>query len=258
MRSQLRPRASAAVRRRTRLPFWWRYAANAAYGYFVLPESLPPERRKAFSWTRVNPLGSLRLLRSHHELFGIATVSVFYHLAHHVLPSEFVLYGSYRYGWDTRTTGLTLAGVGVVSIIVQGGLVRPMVARFGERRMLLTGLAFGTIGFACFAMAETGAAFWLGIPIRPHGAVWPVRTGLDDAACRGVRAGARQLQGINSSFMGLTGIFGPALFTFTFAEFIGPHADWHLPGAPFCGPRAAGHRMGDGWRVTCGQGLAPA
>lgn len=239
-----------------RLPFWVAAGMallNAAYGYFVLPESLPPERRKAFSWTRVNPLGSLRLLRSHHELFGIATVSVFYHLAHHVLPSVFVLYGSYRYGWDTRTTGLTLAGVGVVSIIVQGGLVRPMVARFGERRMLLTGLAFGTVGFVLFAMAETGPAFWLGIPIFGlMGLYGPSAQGL---MTRHVAASEQgQLQGINGSFMGLTGIFGPALFTFTFAEFIGPHADWHLPGAPFllaAGLLATAWVIG--WRVTRGR-----
>ena len=218
-----------------RLPFWVAAGlalVNAAYGYFVLPESLPPERRKPFTWGRVNPLGSLRLLRSHRELFGIATVTVFYHLAHHVLPSVFVLYGSYRYGWDARATGLTLAGVGVTSIIVQGGLVRPLVARFGERRMLLTGLAFGTVGYVIYAMAETGAGFWLGIPIFGlMGLYGPSAQGL---MTRHVTASEQgQLQGINSSFMGMTGIFAPALFTFTFAEFIGPHAGWHLPGAPF-------------------------
>jgi len=146
-----------------RLPFWVAAGlalVNAAYGYFVLPESLPPERRKKFSWGRVNPLGSLRLLRTHRELFGLATVTMFYHLAHHVLPSVFVLYGSYRYGWDTRATGLTLAGVGVVSIIVQGGLVRPMVARFGERRMLLTGLAFGTIYYPVFLLPLWVSFYW--------------------------------------------------------------------------------------------------
>lgn len=218
-----------------RLPFWVAAGlalVNAAYGYFVLPESLPPERRRQFSWGRVNPLGSLRLLRSHRELFGIATVTVFYHLAHHVLPSVFVLYGSYRYGWDARATGLTLAGVGIMSIIVQGGLVRPMVARFGERRMLLTGLAFGTVGYVIYAMAETGPGFWLGIPIFGlMGLYGPSAQGLMSRRVTPSEQG--QLQGINSSFMGMTGIFAPALFTFTFAEFIGPHADWHLPGAPF-------------------------
>lgn len=244
-----------------RLPFWVAAALallNAGYGYFVLPESLPREKRMAFSWKRVNPLGSLRLLRSHRELFGIATVSVFYHLAHHVLPSVFVLYGSYRYGWDARATGLTLAVVGVVSVIVQGGLVRPLVARFGERRTLLAGLAFGSAGFVIFALAETGGIFWLGIPIFGFmGLFGPSAQGLMTRHVAPSEQG--QLQGINSSFMGLTGIVGPALFTFTFASFIGSLSTWHMPGAPFL--LAAVLLMmafGLAWRVTREAGLPAA
>jgi DHA1 family tetracycline resistance protein-like MFS transporter len=218
-----------------RLPFWTAAGlalANAAYGYFVLPESLPPDKRTSFSWARVNPVGSLRLLRSHRELFGIATVSVIYHLAHHVLPSVFVLYGAYRYGWDVRATGFTLAAVGVISVIVQGGLVRPLVARFGERRTLLVGLACGAVGFVIFALAETGTHFWIGLPVFGlMGLYGPSAQGLMTRHVQPSEQG--QLQGINSSFMGMTGIVGPGLFTFTFAAFIGPVANWHLPGAPF-------------------------
>ena len=107
--------------------------ANAAYGYFVLPESLPRERRMAFSWARANPVGSLRLLAQHRALLGLAGVAFLYHLAHVVLPSVAVLYASYRYGFDDMTMGLTLAAVGVASGIVQGFLIKPTVDRFGER-----------------------------------------------------------------------------------------------------------------------------
>lgn len=127
-----------------RLPFWVSAAlclANALYGVFVLPESLPPERRSHFSWARANPVGSLRLLRSHPELFGLASVTFLYYVAHEVLPSTFVLYTGYRYGWNSATVGLTLALVGVCTAIVSGGLVGPIVARIGERRAALTGLA---------------------------------------------------------------------------------------------------------------------
>jgi DHA1 family tetracycline resistance protein-like MFS transporter len=240
-----------------RLPFWVAAGlalANAAYGFFVLPESLPPERRTSLSWSRVNPLGSMRLLRTHPQLLGLAVVSVFYQLAHHVLPSVFVLYGSYRYGWDPRTTGITLAGVGIVSIIVQGGLVRPLVARFGERRTLLSGLAFGATGFVLFALAETSATFWIATPIFGlMGLYGPSAQGLMTRFVEPSEQG--QLQGINSSFMGMTGIFGPALFTFTFAQFIGPHADWHLPGAPFLLAAALLAVAGlIAWRVTSQHG----
>ena len=100
---------------------------NAMYGLFVLPESLPRERRRSFAWRRANPVGSLTLLRSHSELLGLSTVTFMYYLAHQVFPSIFVLYAGYRYHWDTRDVGLTLASVGVANIIVQGGLVKVIV-----------------------------------------------------------------------------------------------------------------------------------
>ena len=100
--------------------------ANALYGLFVLPESLTP--RAALRRSRgasANPVGALKLLRSHPELLGLRGVDVLQQLAHAVLPSVAVLYMGYRYGWDTQSVGLLLAGVGVCSIIVQGVLVRP-------------------------------------------------------------------------------------------------------------------------------------
>lgn len=218
-----------------RLPFWVAGGlalVNAAYGYFVLPESLPPERRKPFSWRRANPVGSLELLRRHRGLMGLAGVAVIYHLVHHALVSVFVLYVGFRYGWSVRDTGLTLAAVGVMSVIVQGGLVRPLVARFGERRMLLTGLAGGIAGFAIYGMAETGTLFLVGLPI--FGLVGLFNPSLQGLMTRRVSVSDQgQLQGINASFMGLTGIVGPGLFTWTFASFIGPHAIRDVPGAPF-------------------------
>ena len=102
--------------------------ANALYGYFVLPESLPPEKRSAFSWRRASPAGSLALLRGHPEVFGLASATFFYNIAHAALPSIFVLYTSYRFGWNERDVGLTLAAVGLCSMIVQGGLIRPIIS----------------------------------------------------------------------------------------------------------------------------------
>jgi DHA1 family tetracycline resistance protein-like MFS transporter len=96
---------------------------NAAYGFFVLPESLSKDRRSAFSWRRANPLGSLALLRSHRELWGLSVMSGLGHLAHGAYPAVFVLYAGYRYGWGEHTVGLTLAAVGLCSVLVQGGLV---------------------------------------------------------------------------------------------------------------------------------------
>jgi DHA1 family tetracycline resistance protein-like MFS transporter len=218
-----------------RLPFWVAAAltlANFVYGFFVLPESLPPERRMAFSWSRANPVGSLRLLAVHRELLGLAGVAFLYHLAHVVLPAVAVLYTSYRYGWDNKTMGLTLAAVGVASGIVQGGLIKPTVQRLGERATLIVGLLFGVAGFAIYGLATTGVGFWAGIPVL---ALW----GLASAACMGLMSrlvsGSEQgqLQGANSSLIALAGLIGPGLFTQTFAWSIGPDAAWNLPGAAF-------------------------
>jgi DHA1 family tetracycline resistance protein-like MFS transporter len=219
-----------------RLPFWVAAAlclTNAFYGLFVLPESLPPERRSThFSWARANPLGSLRLLRSHPELLGLAGVTFLYYAAHEVLPSTFVLYTTYRYGWDTGTVGLTLALVGVCTAIVSGGLVGPIVARLGERRAALTGLTFGAVAFAIYGLAPSGSLFLAGVPVM---AIWglygPSAQGLMTRRVTTSEQG--QLQGALMGLRGLSGLISPFIFTFTFATFIGPRANLHLPGAPF-------------------------
>src|SRR5207247_10745407 len=142
-----------------RFPFWVAAAlslGNAIYGYFVLPESLAPEKRAKSAWHMANPLGSLKLLRSHPELAGLSVVVTLYYLAHNSLPSMWALYTEYRYTWNRRDVGLSLAVVGVCAAVVSGVLVGPFVNRFGERRSLLSGLFFGTLGFAGFALTARG------------------------------------------------------------------------------------------------------
>ena len=218
-----------------RLPFWAAAVMtllNAMYGLFVLPESLPKELRRPFSWARANPVGSLRLLRSHHELWGLATVNFLYFLSHQVLQSVFVLYASFRYSWNEQTVGLTLGAVGVGSMIVQGGLVRPVVRALGERRTLFVGLSSGALGMLFWGLAPTGRWFWAAIPFGSlMGLYGPSAQGLMTRRVEPSEYG--QLQGASSSIMGIAGLFGPGLFTMTFALFIGSRRDWHLPGAPF-------------------------
>jgi DHA1 family tetracycline resistance protein-like MFS transporter len=218
-----------------RLPFWAAAAfslANALYGLFVLPESLAPEKRRPFEWRRANPLGSLRLLRSHPELSGLAVVMFLSNLAHAALPATFVLYAAYRYGWDERAVGFVLASVGICSAIVQGAIVGTAVRRLGERRVLLTGLACGAVGFFCYGLAPTGALFMAAVPVV---ALWglasPAAQGLMTRHIGPTEQGA--LQGASGSIMGIATMIGPALFAGTFAYFIGAGTRWHLPGAAF-------------------------
>ncbi len=218
-----------------RLPFWLAGGfslANALYGLLVLPESLPRDRRAPFRWSKANPVGSLSLLGSKPELIGLAAVYFVASLAHVVLPSTFVLYANYRYHWAEREVGLTLAGVGLASMIVQGAIVRPAVRKFGERGALLFGLAFGALGFVIYGLAPTGLLFLLGVPVM---ALWglsgPASQGLMTARVDASSQG--QLQGANSSLQAIGGLVGPGLFTMTFAAFIKPDQSIHLPGAPF-------------------------
>jgi DHA1 family tetracycline resistance protein-like MFS transporter len=218
-----------------RLPFWVAAAlslVNAAYGVLILPESLPPERRRNFEWRRANPVGSLALLRSSHGLPGLAGVVFLSNLAHAALPATFVLYAGYRYGWDARDVGLVLATVGICSAIVQGAVVGPAVRRLGERRVLLTGLACGATGFFAYGLAPTGVLFLAAVPVV---ALWglasPAAQGLMTRHIDPSEQGA--LQGATGSVMGIATMIGPWLFAATFAYFIGAGTRWHQPGAAF-------------------------
>jgi DHA1 family tetracycline resistance protein-like MFS transporter len=218
-----------------RWPFWGAAALsllNACYGLLVLRESLPVHRRMTFSWRRANPVGSLLLLRSHHELFGLSAVIFLGYLAHTALPSTAVLYLSYRYGWGPGAVGLVMAGVGLAAMIVQGGLIRPVTARLGERTTLLMGLLCGAIGFCIYGMAPQGWMYCLGIPFMAcWGLAGPATQALMSRRVSGSEQG--QLQGAIASLNGMTGLIGPTLFSQTFAYFIGSSAMWHLPGAAF-------------------------
>jgi DHA1 family tetracycline resistance protein-like MFS transporter len=218
-----------------RLPFWVAAGlsfANGLYGLLILPESLPSDRRSPFRWKSANPVGALHLLRADRVLAGLSIANFFGQLAHVVLPSTFVLYATYRYGWDTTTVGATLALVGICSMAVQGTAIGPIVKRFGERRALLLGLACGAAGFLIFGAAPTGALFWLGIPLM---ALWGVAGAATQALMTRLVSPDHQgqLQGATSSVQSVSQLVGPFLFTLTFAYFIGSDAPLKLPGAPF-------------------------
>jgi DHA1 family tetracycline resistance protein-like MFS transporter len=218
-----------------RLPFWVAAGlsfANTLYGLLILPESLPPERRAPFRWKSANPLGALHLLRSDAVLAGLSVANFLAQVAHVVLPSSFVLYATYRYGWNTTTVGLTLALVGICSMVVQGAAIGPIVRRFGERRALLLGLGSGAAGFLIYGAAPTGPLFWLGIPVM---ALWGVAGAAIQALTTQLVAADQQgqLQGATSSVQSVAQMVGPFLFTLTFAYFISAQAPLPLPGAPF-------------------------
>lgn len=205
---------------------------NWLYGFFVLPESLPRERRQPrFDWKKANPVGSLQLLRRHPGLMGLAGVGFLFQLAHNVLPSVFVLYMGFRYGWGPQTVGLTLMASGVAGIIIQAVVVGPAVKTFGERGALLIGLFSGFVGFMVYALAPTGLLYLCGLPIFAFSGL--IQPGLQGLMTRRVAPNEQgQLQGANAALMGVSSIIGPSLFLLPFAFAVRHDATLHLPGLP--------------------------
>ena len=220
-----------------RLPFWVAAGLsliNFCYGWFVLPESLPKERRSVrFDWRHANPFGAVVLLRRYPQVFGLAAVYFLINLAQFSLNSTYVLYTDYRYGWGPQAVGYTLGLVGLCSGLVQAVLVRRLMPKLGERRMILAGLVLCIVGYIFFGLASISWVFLLGIPFLCMGGLagppaQAMMTHQVDPHEQG------RLQGALTSLASLAGIFGPALFANLFALFISNHAPvQHLPGAAF-------------------------
>jgi DHA1 family tetracycline resistance protein-like MFS transporter len=207
-------------------------AANWLYGLFVLPESLPPERRTtSMAWGRANPLGSLAFLRARGDLLGMAMVSLLFQLSFTVLPSIFVLYTGYRYGWTLRILGLTFLATGLSQIFVQAVLVGPVVKRVGERGAVLLGSAAGVVAFIVYALASSGWVYLCAVPIWAlSGFLQPGLMGLMSKRVDPSHQG--QLQGALQSLQGIASFTGPAVYGLTFAWAVRQDSTLHMPGLP--------------------------
>lgn len=217
-----------------RLAFWVAAGlslTNWLWSYFFVPESLVKDKRKKFAIRRANPLGSLKLLRSHHELWQLATVQFIAYIAHNVF-GVWVLYTIYRYSWGEFTNGLSLMVVGVVTALISGFLTGPMVKRFGEKRTLYTGQFFGACGMVGAGLAKTGGWLFASIPIM---SLWnmsmPAAQSIMTRRVSEQEQG--ELQGAIQSLRSITFIVGPVIFLQTFRWFIDPKNGNPIPGAPF-------------------------
>jgi DHA1 family tetracycline resistance protein-like MFS transporter len=217
-----------------RLPFWIAAGlclVNALYGLFILPESLPKERRSAFHWKSANFFGSLKLLRSMPALFALALALFFVRLGHDVNPSIAVIYAQYRYTWSELQVGYMLAVVGVCSMFAQALLVGPVVKKLGERGALTAGLIFGTVSFLFYASAPIGWLFIAGIPFGAlFGMAGPAMQGLATRSVSGSDQG--KLQGALTSVVSIGTMIAPILFAQSFAMGISPDGP-HIPGLPY-------------------------
>jgi DHA1 family tetracycline resistance protein-like MFS transporter len=205
---------------------------NFLYGLFVLPESLPLESRRPFTLARANPFVSLVNLGRHPIVLGLTGTLTATYLAQMILQSVWALSGQARFGWTPQSVGLSLMAVGLSTAIVQGALVRMVIARLGERRALLLGLAMSVAGQVGFGFATRGWMMYAMIlPFCLGGLAGPATQALITTEVGPTEQG--EVQGSLNSLAGVMAVVGPLLGTALFARFGTDAARPHVPGAPF-------------------------
>jgi MFS transporter, DHA1 family, tetracycline resistance protein len=205
---------------------------NWLYGVFVLPESLPAGNRRAFSWARANPVGSLLALKQYPVALGLTGTFFLLNLANEALPSTWVLYTSYRFQWTSAQVGLSLAVVGFMAVLVQGGIARRLIPALGERRSAMFGLANGAGLMLGLGLATQG---WMLYAVLTLGSLNQIASpAIQGMISHGVPLNEQgAVQGALSSLASVAGIIGPPLATGLFGFFISPQAPIHVPGMAF-------------------------
>lgn len=219
----------------SRAPFYAAAAlslVNLAYGYFVLAESLPPERRRPFTWWRANPLGTLLHLRKQRVVSGLLTALFLWMVGHQVMPATWSFYTKFRFGWSEGMIGVSLALAGVIIVVSQMTLLRYLVPRLGERRAALMGILIAAVGYFGYGTATEGWMMFAWLATWFFGAtVSPITNAL---MSHRVTADAQgELQGAVASLYSLSSIIGPPLMAQLFGRFSAPEAPIHVPGAAF-------------------------
>ncbi|MEW5850217.1 MAG: TCR/Tet family MFS transporter [Myxococcota bacterium] len=205
---------------------------NAAYGFFILPESLPRERRTALQLNKANPLATLGVLGRYPMVLGLAVTFVLVSLAHQGLQSTWVLYTTYRYHWTEMQNGLSLSVVGICAAVVQGGLTGVLVKKVGERRALLLGMAITSVAFILYGVATEGWMLYAFLAVGSLGGIaGPSAQSLISRHVSPKEQGA--VQGALAGLMSLTGIAGPVFFTHLFGYFTSARAPLQVPGVAF-------------------------
>jgi DHA1 family tetracycline resistance protein-like MFS transporter len=206
---------------------------NVAYGWFVLPESLAPANRRAFDWRRANPAGALlRLKAAHPRVLLLAATVLVWTLGYQSLYATWNYFTIERFGWTAGQVGWSLAAVGVTGAIVQGGLSRILIPRYGARRIVVAGALVSVAGYTIYATASAGWMMYAGIVVSMlQGLVFPSLQSMMSADVAPSEQG--ELQGAVSSIQAISAIIGPPLMTNAFAFFSAPAAPVYLPGAPF-------------------------
>lgn len=205
---------------------------NWLYGYFILPESLKPENRRPFDWRRANPVGSLLSLRRYPVILSLVGSLMCIYVAGHANQSTWTYITMEKFGWDSREVGFSLAFIGLTVGVVQGGLTRILIPKWGPSNSVFIGLGVYAVGFVLFALAtESWMMYAFMIPFALGGIAGPALQGIISNQVPPNEQG--ELQGALTSLISVTSIIGPLVMTNLFAHFTGEGAPVHFPGAPF-------------------------
>ncbi|RZK48077.1 MAG: MFS transporter [Pedobacter sp.] len=205
---------------------------NWLYGYFILPESLAINNRREFEWKRANPIGALKQVIKHPALFGLLGSLLILYIAAQATQSIWSFYTLEKFQWNTTWVGYSLGFVGLTVAIVQGGLIRIIIPKLGNKKSIQLGLILYVIGFAAFAFATQGWMMFLFLlPYALAGITGPAIQGLISKQIPANEQG--EMQGIMTALMSLASIFGPLLMTNLFFYFTAKGNSIYFPGAPF-------------------------
>ena len=205
---------------------------NVLYGYFILPESLPPEKRRKFDIKRANPLGALKHLKQFPGIGGLILIFGLIYLSSHATQSTWTYFTMLQFGWNEAMVGISLGVVGVSVFIVQGGLTRVIIPKIGEVKSVYFGLLMYCLGFLGFAFAPSGLILMFMIaPFCLGGLATPSLQGIISNKVPDDQQG--ELQGALTSLISFTAIFGPPMMTGLFGYFTSDSAPFELPGAAF-------------------------
>lgn len=205
---------------------------NMLYGFFILPESLGKKNRRSFELKRANPLGSILHAKSYPMIIGLFVSYMVLYLGGHAIHSTWNFYTMFKLDWDEKHVGYSLAFVGLLIAIIQGGLIRVIVPKIGQKRAVYLGLVFEIIGLVLIAFANsTFTILVFTIPYALGGIAAPSMQGIISNKVASNEQG--ELQGTLTSLVSITSIIGPLLMTGLFYKFSNTSFKYYFPGAPF-------------------------
>jgi MFS transporter, DHA1 family, tetracycline resistance protein len=219
----------------TRLPFFvasFMALSVFIYGYFAFPETMTPDRRRAFAWKRANPLGALISLRKQKNLLPMAAIYFLWTSAVNVYPASWSFYAPAQFGWGTKMVGLSLTLVGVSMVLFQAQILGKVVARFGERITAQLAMTYGAIAFLLNAFITNG---WIVLALTLtngfQGMAMPSINAMMSRRLPPDQQG--ELQGFNGSLAALSILFAQIVYNYVLSYFTSDATPVHFPGAPF-------------------------